>query len=137
VSAAGIGHDGDVGEWQADFLASCAGVEGAAVSDGAFAPGPALWVGRREVAHFDGERTLDVRLTRAVIRRRRSEFEADGRTTLRAPASDWLEVELGSSEEDVEWARSLVAAAVEANRPTAPPGPPPTDADLERRRRFH
>jgi 2,4-dienoyl-CoA reductase-like NADH-dependent reductase (Old Yellow Enzyme family) len=88
------------------------------------------------VAHFDSERSLDVRLTRQVIRARRSELKADERITLRASGSDWLEVRL-DTESDVELALSLVEQAVAANLPDAEPGPPPTGAELARRRRFH
>lgn len=114
----------------------CEGIEGAALGEGAFSPGPAIWVGRREVAHFDDERSLDVRLTRQVIRDRRAELREDHRVTLRGTSSDWLELEIGSSD-DLDDAYQLVVDAVEANTATAPPGPPPKGADLARRRRFH
>ena len=99
-------------ERQVDLLAQWSDeLDGVAVGEGAFAPGPALWVGTREVAHFHAGHTLEVRLTRAVIRQRRDELRADDRITLRAVAA--------------------------ANLPTAAPGLPPTGADLARRRRFH
>lgn len=123
--------------WHEEFLERCCNeTDGAAAGEGAFGPGPALWVGKREVAHFDDERTLDVRLTRAEIRRRRDELKADDRVALRRHSSDWLELTLESGD-DVEWAARVVLAAVEANRPTATKGLPPTAGDLERRRRFH
>jgi len=125
-----------VSDPQIEFLERCAAGEGAALGEGAFSPGPAVWVGKREVAHFDGPSTLDVRLTREVIRSRRSEFKSDERVKLRASSSDWLELELQDSS-DVEWARRLVRDAIAANAPTAPPGAPPEGSDLERRRRFH
>ena len=124
-------------DWQEEFLERCCDSgDGSAMGEGAFAPGPALWVGRREVAHFDDERTLDVRLTKAVIQLRRVELKSDGRTTLRQRTSDWLHIAI-RSEGDAEWARRIVLDAVEANLPTAAPGLPPVGADLERRRRFH
>ena len=123
--------------WQADFLEGCcARADGAALGEGAFAPGPALWIGKREVAHFDEERRLEVRLTRTEIRRRRAELQLDDRVSLRHGTSDWLEVAI-ESDDDARWATALVLDAVEANRPTAPVGLPPTGAELERRRRFH
>ncbi|MGI8794680.1 MAG: luciferase family protein [Acidimicrobiales bacterium] len=85
--------------------------------------------------HFDDERTLDLRLTKTQISRRRGELKADARVTLRRNSSDWLELAVGP--DDVEWAMRLVIAAVHANRSTAPAGLPPTGADLGRRRRFH
>jgi Family of unknown function (DUF5519) len=110
-------------------------IDGVALGEGAFAPGPALWVGKREIAHFDANGTLDVRLTWPVIRERRAELDADDRVSLRASRSDWLEVRLATKTED--FAFTLVDAAVAANLPTAAPGLPPTGADLARRRRFH
>lgn len=123
--------------WHEAFLEQCGeSCEGTAVGEGAFEPGPALWLGKRDIAHFDDERTLDVRLTKAEIRRRRVELEQDERVTLRPKASDWVELTI-ASEDDAEWAAGIVFAAVDANRPTAPAGLPPTGGDLERRRRFH
>ncbi len=111
-------------------------IDGAIIAEGAFAPGPALWVGKREIAHFDDEHTLDVRLTRNVISTRRSTLRVDNRVVLRPGTSDWLEVKI-ESPVDVEFAISLVVEAVASNLETAQPGLPPTGAELERRRRFH
>jgi hypothetical protein len=111
-------------------------LENAAVAEGAFGGGPAVWVGRREVAHFDADGTLDVRLTRQVICRRKPELVADERILLRSGTSDWLALQIGGVD-DIEFAVSLVNDAVAANLPTAPPGSPPEGAELERRRRFH
>src|SRR3954447_6376056 len=103
--------------WHEAFLQRCCDhSDGAAIGEGAFSPGSALWVGKREVAHFDDERTLDIRLTKAEIRRRRNELNSDERITLRSSSSDWLECSI-KSDDDVEWAVSLVVAAVEANKP--------------------
>jgi hypothetical protein len=126
-----------VKDWRVDFLESCCDLaQGSALGEGAFSPGPALWVGRREVAHFDGERTLDVRLTKAAIRSRRAELTGDERVTLRPGGSDWLEVSV-ESDDDIGWATRIVLDAVAANLSTAPTGLPSTGAELERRRRFH
>lgn len=59
-----------------------------------FARGPAVWVGKREVAHFDGEHTLDVRLTKEVIRSRRAQLKDDERVSLRPHSSEWLHVQV-------------------------------------------
>src|SRR5829696_4446150 len=124
-------------DWQIEFLESCsAELDEVALGEGAFADGPALWVGKREVAHFDHPRALDVRLTRAVIRSRRAELQSDDRVSLRRGSSDWLEIEVESAD-DVAWAKGIVRDAVAANLPTAPQGLPPTGTELERRRRLH
>lgn len=112
------------------------GLESAVVAEGAFSPGPALRVGKREVAHFDGDHTLDVRLTKPAIAEWRPALRADDRVVLRSGSSDWLEFRIGSPE-DAEFAFSLVVDAVAANRKTAPAESPPTGAELQRRRGFH
>lgn len=114
----------------------CATLVGAALGEGAFSPGPAIWVGTREVAHFDSDGALDVRLTKQLIRQRREEFKANPRVSLRGSGSDWLAVTI-ESPADVDFAFDLVALAVSQNLETAPPGLPPSGSELERRRRFH
>jgi hypothetical protein len=108
----------------------------AQVGDSTFIDGPAIYVGTREVAHIDAEGALDVRLTKAEIRRRRDVLRSDPRIVLRASSSDWLEV-WPSTPEDVTFATELVISAIDANEPSAPPGLPPSGHDLRRRRRFH
>ncbi len=103
------------------FIERCAKAAGAAVSDGAFSPGPAVWVGRREVAHFDADGSLDVRLTKALIRERKAELAADHRVELRRNASDWLAVKFrADNQDDISFAGELVQAAVAANRANRP-----------------
>lgn len=98
------GRDERMASWHEELLERCCNqAEGVAIGEGAFGPGPALWVGKREVAHFDDERTLDVRLTKAGIRLRRDELRADDRITLRKSSSDWLELTV-KTDDDVEWA---------------------------------
>jgi hypothetical protein len=118
------------------FMDRCAGIEGVAIGESAFSDGQALWLGTREIAHFDAEGVLDVRLTHAVIRDRRAELDADDRISLRGARSDWLEFTLATAIDEDD-AFTLVADAVAANLPSAKPGLPPTGADLARRRRFH
>jgi hypothetical protein len=110
-------------------------IDGVEVGEGAFAPGLALWTGRREIAHFDGPTRLDIRLTRGLIRLSRDELKRDGRVTLRRGTSDWVCFDV--SDGDIAAVTALVTRAVAANLPSAPKGPPPSGADLDRRRRFH
>jgi hypothetical protein len=120
------------------FLARCAReIPGAQLGDGAFTEGEAIWCGTREVAHFhDGTGELEVRLTKAVVRERRAELNADPRIKLRKNASDWIAFTIGKQADEAD-ALALVRLAVAANAATAPAGPPPSGADLARRRRFH
>lgn len=118
------------------LLRRCAEVNDAALGDSTFGHGEALFVGKREIAHLDGPTTVDIRLTRAGIRERRDELREDPRVDLRRGQSDWLEFTVRTAD-DADAALALLTAAVEANRPTAPAGLPPTGSELERRRRFH
>jgi hypothetical protein len=106
-----------------DFLGRCADTVGAALGEGNFAPGPAVWVGKREVAHVGGPDVLEVRLTKALIRDRKDALKADARIELRKNASDWLHVRV-KTPADYDFAFALVRDAIAANLPTAPPGLP-------------
>jgi hypothetical protein len=108
-------------------------------SASAFGDGPALWANGTEIAHRDDEQVFDVRLTRNLIRARRTELRADPRVQLRrSSAADWIEVTVRGPA-DEQFLRAIVQQAAEAHQPL--PGttsrPPPTDKELERRRRFH
>jgi hypothetical protein len=103
-----------------------------------FGHGNAYWVHGKEVAHFESDRLLEVRLTKDEIRPRRSALKTDARITLRRSGADWITIRFASFE-DLHFAVDLVKVAEKAHRP--PPGipakTPPTGADLERRKRFH
>ncbi len=73
----------------------------------------AFFVGKREVAHFEGPGVLDLRLTRREIRSRKDELSADARATLRG-SSDWVEL-AWFEPEDLDWVLELVEAAIAAN----------------------
>ena len=98
---------------------------------------PALWVDGTQVAHFRAADVLEVRLTKPRIRAERARLSADPRVVLRKNASDWLQVRFTRAA-DIAFLRELVEAAVEAHRPRdRMPRPPPTGAELARRKRFH
>lgn len=88
-----------------------------------------------EVAHFDAEDAIDLRLTRAVISAHRARLKADPRVTLRRSGGDWVEVTFASAE-DVAFVAELAALAVDAHA-DRPSRSPPTGPELARRRRFH
>jgi hypothetical protein len=98
----------------------------------------AYWVNGKEIAHWDRDGSIDVRLTRKGISGRRAELKTDARVDLRRSGSDWVQIRC-TSRKDVPFVLELFEAAVEAHR--APSGQmaklPPTGAALERRRRFH
>jgi len=129
-------HNGGVID-DLDFLERCCdGLDGVVVNEGAFSPGPAIWVGRREAAHFDGDDKLDVRLTKQLISERRAELRSDVRVALRPGCSDRIDITI-ANDSDCAFAEGIVHLTIEANRSTATTGPPPTGAELDQRRRFH
>jgi hypothetical protein len=77
-------------------------------------PGDAYFVGDREIAHFHGDERMDVRLTKEVIRLRKSEHSLDERVRTRGPSAEWATVRLAESR-DIPLAVSLVEEAVRAN----------------------
>ena len=121
-----------------ELRARLARIEGVTESPSTFSSSDAWWCNGKEIAHFDADDVIDVRLTRAVIREMRGDLRSDSRVELRKNVSDWIEVRL-SSDDDVAFVVRLVGRAVAAHRaaPGEMPKSPPSGADLERRRRFH
>ena len=114
-------------------------IDGVLTGGNTFGDGEAFWVNGKQIAHFRAIDQLELRLTRAVIRAERERLQADGQVTLRiSSASDWIMVRF-SSTEDVAFIAELALKAAAAHRPAGrvTAKPPPTGADLERRRRFH
>jgi len=79
-----------------------------------FSERPAFWLGRREIAHYHDGNEIDVRLTRKVIRRLKSELEADRRVQMRG-SSDWVELRF-PRRADLARVLELLELACEANR---------------------
>jgi hypothetical protein len=113
-------------------------VDGVIEGESAFKDGPALWVNGKEIAHFEDEHAIDLRLTRAEIRARRAELRADPRVSLRAASSDWITVEFADPGDEA-LVRELTEIAAAAHRPIdgGPGRLPPAGADLARRKHFH
>ena len=103
-----------------------------------FGHGDAYWANGKEIAHFEADGVIEVRLTRAVISARRPALKADERVDLRRSGADWITVRFKTSK-DAAFVVDLVAAAAAAHIPPAgtPAQPPPTGPDLARRQRFH
>lgn len=115
-----------------------AAIDGVVESESMFKDDLAFWVNGKEIAHFESDGSLDVRLTRAVVRQHRAELRADPRVRLRSSSSDWITVE-ADGPDALELVRNLVRWAAEAHRAPlgAIPDPPADGVDLARRRRFH
>lgn len=112
------------------FLARGAAIRGLRHSPSRFgAHPPALWLGRREIAHLHGDE-VEVRLTRRGIGERRDELRRDLRIDLRRPGSDWVRLRLLRGD-DVERALELLRAAIPRNRRSL--GPSRSEAHGPRR----
>jgi hypothetical protein len=115
-----------------------AALDGVVESPSMFKDDLAYWVHGKEIAHFEPQNLIEIRLTREVIRRHQEELKGDPRVDLRYSGSDWITVAF-SSPDDRVFVLELIEEAAAAHRP--PPGVtlkrPPTGPELERRRRFH
>lgn len=120
-----------------DLARRLASLPGVAQSESMFGHGLAFWANGKEIAHFEGPGTVEVRLTKGVIQAHRPVLKADPRVTLRRSGADWLTVRY--TQADADFVVELVAQAEAAHRPApgVPAAPPPTGADLRRRKRFH
>lgn len=97
-----------------------------------------FFVDGRLVAEFAGPNTIGVRLTWPLIRDRKKTFVDDPRIDPIRSGTDWVTVQFRRAN-DLALVATLVELAAQQYLP--PPGqplrPPPTGADLDRRRRFH
>ena len=96
----------------------------------------AYFVDGTQVAH-ERDGALSLRLTRKVISAHRADLKADDRVELKS-GSDWINVHAAGPADD-DFVLDLAQLAADAHRPQQPVTlkPPPTGADLARRRRFH
>ena len=96
------------------------------------------FVDGKQIAHFRAPDVIEIRLTKALIRADRQMLKTDGRVELRKNSSDWLTVRFVAAA-DLDFIEDLVRAAAGAHLPASgrPPRPPPSGAELARRRRFH
>jgi hypothetical protein len=102
-----------------DFMERGARIRGVTVRQSKFGGHTeALWLGKTEVAHCH-RGDVDVRLTRAVVRRLRDELRSDARIDLRGPGYDWILVRVRNTA-DVERALELLRHALRAARNIAP-----------------
>jgi Family of unknown function (DUF5519) len=91
-------------------------IEGVVEGRSRFADRAGWWVENTEIAHFDEDDVLDIRLTAAVIRRRRGELAAHPEITFRrSSGADWLEIRISSPGTE-RLAFELAKEAAEANR---------------------
>jgi hypothetical protein len=79
-----------------------------------FAPKPAMVLGRREFAHWEGPGRIDLRITASGWRQSKNRFGHDPAITHTAGRRDWIDLHL-SCLADVERLRALFETAVAAN----------------------
>src|SRR5262245_43716400 len=79
-----------------------------------FSKAEALFVGPREIAHFHSASEIDIRLTRAEIRKRNLRKPSDSRIEISSPSSDWVVVKF-KKQSDLVLVQELLAAAARAN----------------------
>ena len=104
---------------RSDLEVRIVAIDGVAVSESQFGHGDAYWVNGKEIAHFEGDGEIEIRLAKAEIRERRPAFKADDRVTLRPSGADWVTVRFERND-DVAFVVDMVSAAADAHRP--PPG---------------
>jgi hypothetical protein len=73
---------------------------------------PALFLDRREIAHYDGQGLVDLRITASGWKR--VDLGDDPAVTRDRSRRDWVSISV-ASREDVERLRPLLVAAVQAN----------------------
>jgi hypothetical protein len=99
---------------RAELERRLAALPGVTTRPSRYGRGASLVTGGREIGHFHGETRLDVRLTRAEIRRRNAEGTLDPRIQLRHASGDWAEIRV-ETPKDLAFALELVEEAIRAN----------------------
>jgi hypothetical protein len=79
-----------------------------------YGDGLSYFTGAHEIAHFHGDRRLDVRLARQELRELRAEGPIDQRLRTRGRVADWAEIHLAEVEE-IPFALMMFERAVRAN----------------------
>jgi hypothetical protein len=131
-------HDRAMRSVRNDLETRLGEIDGVIVSESMFRNGDGYWVNGQEIAHFERDDLIEVRLTREVIRKRRPAFKSDDRVELRPSGADWLTVRL-NSRDDVVFVVDLVTIAAHAHQPPFGQAaePPPAGEALRRRQLFH
>jgi hypothetical protein len=99
-----------IGDWIRELMLSTGEV---AEAPSRYKDDLGYWVDGREIAHFESDDMLDLRLTRSVIREHRDTLKADPRVQLRG-GSDWVTVQV--RQEDERFVAQLIRRAIDANR---------------------
>ncbi len=79
-----------------------------------FSSAEALFIRHREIAHFHSAQEIDIRLTRAEIRRRGYSKSDDKRLTVISPTSDWVVVKFKRAD-DLPLVHEIIETAAKLN----------------------
>ena len=104
----------DVDEAWSAVLDLCRELGPVVVRTSRFAAKPAMFLGRREFAHWEGPGRVDLRITALGWRRHMDEFAGDPAISRDRARRDWIDLHLASVA-DVERLRPLFETAVAAN----------------------
>jgi hypothetical protein len=108
-----VGDEGGDPRWDA-FVVAMLAIGHATEGRSRYGDKPALFSGRREMAHCEAPGVIDLRITRTGWMRVRDEFGADPAVRHDPARRDWIELVL-SSAADLERLGGLLAIAVAAN----------------------
>ena len=122
---------------QARLRRALARLPGVTASESMFKDGYGFWVNGKEIAHFESERLVDIRLTSAEIRARKDRLDP-AVVRRRTPSSNWVVVDF-STREGYRLALDLAgrAAVIHAAPAGQAAAEPPTGSRLASLRRFH
>ncbi len=110
----GNGAERDAPTFREALRHAVAGVPGVIQRPSRWAGGLAYFVGDREIVHVHRDGSLDVRLTRALLREKRVMRTLDPRLRTRGPSSEWAAVS-ASDPHDLPFVVALVEEAARAN----------------------
>lgn len=79
-----------------------------------FSANTALFFGKKEIAHFHQGNELDLRLTKAEIKKGQWLAKSDPRLSQERKGSEWVQVRF-RKEEDLSFILQLTAIAIKAN----------------------
>jgi hypothetical protein len=135
VEAAGILRDMD--ELQLELWMRLLEVPGVEEGENSWGDDTALWVNGTQMANFRRDGGLEIRLTRRVIAELRTRLSSDRRVALRGN-SDWAGFRF-KTRDDFDFLVEMARRAAKVYLPVdgTAPKPPPSGADMARRKRFH
>ena len=112
-------------------------IPGVEEGENSWGPDTALWVNGTQMANFRRDGGLEIRLSRRVIAELKARLSADRRVALRGN-SDWAGFRFKSTA-DFDFIVDMAGRAAKVYLPAdgTAPKPPPSGAEMARRKAFH